>query len=295
MSALISFGELPQWVPGKVLGASDDLGWTGVNTRSYRYTGLDVDIPGMRDFMIVSYRRGATRMERRFDGAWTKTQCSAGDVSLLTRSQWSHWQWTDDVDVTHVYLTEALVSNVANEAMDRCVAEVRLHDVLRTHDPVVTAMVDAIAQEARQRHVGGALYAEALGTQLAVHLLRHYASVKFSEPLGKASLSPQQMKRIAEYIDSHLHESSSLHVLAAVLGLGVWSFGRRFRESFGVAPHRYVIERRVERAERLLTQGSMPLKEVACACGFADQAHMTRMLRSRRAITPAALRQSHRH
>ena len=48
MSALITASELPKWVPGKVLSASDDLGWNGVGLRSYRYAPSDVEVPAMR-------------------------------------------------------------------------------------------------------------------------------------------------------------------------------------------------------------------------------------------------------
>jgi AraC family transcriptional regulator len=229
-------------------------------------------------------------MERRFDGAWTQTRCVPGDVSLLTRSQRSHWHWTDDIDVCHLYLSEGLVSGVANEIMDRSVAEVRLRDVLKADDPIVTAAVDTIAREARAPSLGGALYVEAVATQLTVHLLRNYASVTFREAGDKGRLSPAQARRVAEYIDSRLHEPLNLETLAGVAGLGVWSFTRRFRQSFGRAPHAYVIERRVERARCLLAQGLRPVKEIALACGFADQAHMTRVFQARLNTTPAVLR-----
>ena len=294
MAALITLNELPKWVPGTVLAASDGLGWNGVGLRGYRYTGLDVDVPALSDFTIVAYRRGATRMQRRFDGRWTKTTCAPGDLSLLTRSQRSHWCWNEDIDVSHVYLSEALVSGVANELMDRSVAEVRLHDVLKTQDPIVSACVDAIAREAQTPSLGGALYVEAVGTQLAIHLLRHYASVTFREPTGKCRFSPAQASRITETIEARLHEPLSLETLAAVAGLGVWSFARRFRESFGRAPHAYVIERRVERARCLLEQGTLAVKEIASACGFADQAHMTRVFQDRLHTTPAVMRRRRR-
>jgi AraC family transcriptional regulator len=290
MATIITPSELPKYVPGAVLAASDDLGWNGVWLRSYRYKGLDVIVPPIRDFTIVSYCRGATFMERRADGAWTKTHCMPGDVSLLTRSQRSHWHWTEDIDVCHVYLTENLVSRICAEITDRCVADVRLHDVLKAHDPVVTAAAAAITREAGQQALGSALYVEAVATQLAVHLLRNYASVTFREPSGKGRLSPAQVRRLTEYIDSRLHESPNLETLAAVAGMGVWSFARHFRESFGRTPHAYVIERRVDRARRLLAQGCMPIKEVASACGFADQAHMTRVFQAHLHTTPAALR-----
>lgn len=290
MAALITPAELPKWVPGRLLGASDDLGWNGVQFRAYRYDGLDVEVPALRDFTIVSYARGATPMARRFEGRWTRTECHPGDISLLTRSQRSHWHWTAGIDVGHLYLTEAFVTGVANEIMDRSVAEVRLRDVLKTSDPFVTATVNAIAEEARQGSLGGALCVEALGVQLVVHLLRHYASVSFREPCDSGRLAPAQARRVVEYIDERLHESPRLEALAAVAGLGLWSFSRRFRATFGRPAHGYVIERRVERAQALIRQGALSVKEIASACGFADQAHMTRVFQARLHTTPAALR-----
>jgi AraC family transcriptional regulator len=295
MSALITPNELPQWVPGEILCASDNLGWNGVELRAYHYAGLDVSVPALRDFTVVSYRRGGTFMERRFEGAWTKTKCVPGDISLLTRSQQSHWHWTEDIDVCHVYLSEKLVSNVACEVMDRSVADVRLHDVLKTEDAIVTAAVDSIAREAQRQSMGSALYVEAVATQLTVHLLRNYASITMRETCNKGRLSPAQARRITEYIETRLHEALNLESLAGIVGLGVWSFGRRFRETFDVAPHAYIIDRRVERAQRLLTRGILPVKEIASTCGFADQAHMTRVFQSRLHTTPAVLRRTVDH
>jgi len=290
MATIITPGEVPKYVPGAVTAASDDLGWNGVWLRGYRYAALDVVVPPVRDFTIVSYCRGTTFMERQCEGAWTQTHCAPGDVSLLTRSQRSHWHWTEEIDVSHVYLSENLVSRICTEITGRCLADVRLHDVLKSYDPIVTAGVAAIAREAQQQALGGTLYVEAVATQLAVHLLRNYASVTFPEPAGKGRLSPAQFRRLREYIDSRLHEPLNLETLAEVVGVGMWTFTRHFRESFGRTPHAYIIERRIDRARRLLAQSRMPIKEVASACGFADQAHMTRVFRAHLRTTPAMLR-----
>lgn len=290
MATIITPGEVPKYVPGTVTAASDDLGWNGVWLRGYRYGASDVIVPPVRDFTIVSYSRGATFMERQCEGAWTKTHCAPGDVSLLTRSQLSHWRWTREIDVSHVYLSENLVSGICAEVTDRCIADIRLQDVLKSHDPIVTAVVAAITREARQQALGSALYVEAVATQLVVHLLRNYASVTFREPSGKGRLSPSQVRRLTEYIDSRLREQLNLETLAAVAGLGVWTFTRHFRESFGQTPHAYIIEQRVDRARRLLAQSCMPIKEVASVCGFADQAHMTRLFQTHLHTTPAMLR-----
>jgi AraC family transcriptional regulator len=290
MTTIITPSEVPKYVPGTVTAASDDLGWNGVWLRGYRYGALDVIVPPVRDFTIVSYCRGATFMERRCEGAWTKAYCAPGDVSLLTRSQRSHWHWTEEIDVSHVYLSENFLSGICAEVTDRCIADVRLQDVLKSHDPIVTAAVAAVRREAQQQPLGSALYVEAVATQLAVHLLRKYASVTFREPSGKKGLSPTQVRRLTEYIDNRLHEQLSLETLAVVAGVGVWTFTRHFRASFGRTPHAYIIERRIDRARRLLAQSCLPIKEVALVCGFADQAHMTRVFQTHLRTTPALLR-----
>jgi AraC family transcriptional regulator len=290
MATIIKPSEVPDYVPGAVTVASDDLGWNGVWLRGYRYGGLDVIVPPVRDFTIVSYLRGATFMQRQCEGAWTKTHCEPGDVSLLTRSQQSHWHWTDAIDVSHVYLTEHLMSGICAEVTGRSIADVRLRDVLKSRDPIVTAAAAAITREAQQQALGNALYVEAVATQLAVHLLRNYASVTFREANGRGRLSPAQVRRLTEYIDNRLHEPLNLETLATVTGMGLWTFTRHFRESFGQTPHAYVTERRIDRARRLLAQSSLPIKEVASVCGFADQAHMTRVFQAHLHTTPAALR-----
>lgn len=69
-------------------------------------------------------------------------------------------------------------------------------------------------------------------------------------------------------------------------------FTRRFRESFGCTAHHFLVERRVDRARQLLLHSKTPVKEIASACGFADQAHLTRVFRERLNATPASLRRS---
>lgn len=290
MGRLLRPEELPDWVPGEVTCASDGQAWKGVALRGYRYLGQDVHIPPMRDYMIVSYRHGRTPMERRFDGAWQQARCAPGSISLLTRAQRSDWNWSENVDVVHVYLSDELLTHLASEALDGAVTEVRLRDVLNVEDPVLTAGVAAVEQEAREPGLGGKLYVEALAAQLGLHLLRHYAELEVRAPAERGALSSAQRARVGDYIESHLHAALDLATLAAVAGLGLCAFSRRFRASFGQAPHAYVLERRVARVMQLLGDPRQPLKRIAADCGFADQAHLTRVFKARTGTTPGAFR-----
>lgn len=290
MTELIGPEELPRWVPGDILLASDGLGWRGVSMRSYRYTGLDVQVPPMRDYMIVAYRQGLTPMERQFGGRWSREQCMPGDVSLLTRSEKSHWHWTRGIDVVHVYLTREMLAKVSSEALDRDIVDVRLQDVLKARDPIIAGAAEAIAAEVEQQGMGGQLYVEALATQMSVHLLRKYSSVSCRHSVQTRGLSAAKARQVLDFIESRLESHLSLDELAAVAGLSTWHFLRQFRARFNSAPHAYVIERRIEQAKRLLLRGTLPIKEIAAVCGFSDQAHMTRLFRRQLGVTPAAVR-----
>jgi len=290
MNGLIRYQELPDWVPGRVLLASDGLGWRNVALRSYHYQGQDVIVPAMRDFMLVGYRSGTTPMNRRFDGRWSRETLGPGAASLLTRAQRASWNWHAPIDVTHVYLDAGFVAEVASEVMDCLVSEVTLADVLRTEDPVMTHAMEAIALEARERGLGGPLYVDSVARALIVHLLRRYASVRSHDRAAPGSLSPGQERMIAEYVEAHLAEPIDLKGMGAVLGLAPCLFARQFRKSFGKPPYAYVMARRIERARRLLAQSTMPIKAVAAECGFSDQAHLTRVFSTAHGQTPAAFR-----
>ena len=286
----IGFQELPVWVPGEILCASDDLQWQGVSQRTYRYRGQDVEIPPLDCFLIVQYEDGFTPMQRQFDGRWTRTSCAAGQFSLMTESADSHWHWTEGIVVSHVYLSNDLLCRLASEMEDRPVEQVRLHDVLNGADPTVTQLANLLRQEAATARVGCSLYAEAVSLQLGVHLLRHYAACRFRGPTGGDRLSPTQARRLQDYVDANLAGTISLEQLARVAGVGLCALNRLLRATWGTTAHRYVVDRRVERARELLGRGDLPIKAVAAATGFADQAHLTRTLRARLGKTPGELR-----
>ncbi|WP_116598861.1 helix-turn-helix domain-containing protein [Primorskyibacter marinus] len=292
MTDFISWQDLPKWVPGKTLLASDDLGWKNVGLRSYHYEGQDVIVPAMKDFMLVGYRAGVTPMRRRFDGRWTRETLSPGAASFLTRAQSAHWMWDEPVDVTHIYISGALMIDVASEMFDSVVSNVALEDVLRTTDPVIANVMKALAQEAREAGLGGPLYVESLTRALIVHLLRRYAMVQAPAECSTGELSPVQKRTIAEFVETNLSQTLDLSSMAQALGMTPCLFARHFKSSFGTPPYAYVISRRLERARHLLSKSDLAIKLISADCGFSDQAHMTRLFRRAHGAPPAEFRKS---
>jgi len=292
MSDLITPDELPIWVPGETTVDSAPLGWEGVRTRGYRYTPLDVPIPGIREYLIVAYRDGATTMNRRSTGDWRNEPVAPGCVSLLTHAAQSHWRWSEDIEVTHVYLSPQTMADVAAEAYERHIKDVELRDILRADDPVLMGIAASLAREAQEAGLGGRLYVESLRNHACVHILRHYADVVFREPSRPGGLSRAQCQLLNQYFEENLDRNLSLAELAGVVQLSVFHFTRKFRTEFGCPPHAYVIRKRIERAKAQLARGNVPLKVVAASSGFSDQSHMTRLFQRLLGVTPAEYRKA---
>jgi AraC family transcriptional regulator len=291
-SNLIVPDQLPAWVPGHLTVHSPAAGWDGVSVRGYRYNGSDVEVPPMRDYLIVAYRRGATAMSREIDGKWSRHPIGPGDISLLTRAATSHWIWPKDIEVVHVYLTEDELAITCRQMYERDVAEIELLDVLKAEDPAIHRTAMLIAAEAAHGNVGSRLIVDSLACELSVHILRRHARVRFRQPDGLSGLTQRQLEMLNDRIRDRLADDLSLQDLADTVGVSRYHFARMFRQTTGLSAHEYVTRRRVERAQILLHRTRIPLRDIALQCGFSDQSHMTRVFSQRVGVTPGKYRAS---
>ena len=109
-------------------------------------------------------------------------------------------------------------------------------------------------------------------------------------PTNRGGLAPARADRICEYIDLHLQENIALEVLAEIAQLSVHHFARAFRQSLGIPPHNYIVQRRVEHAQQLLRNTDLPLSEIAIEAGFTDQSHLARHFRTITGVSPSLAR-----
>ena len=120
---------------------------------------------------------------------------------------------------------------------------------------------------------------------LALILARH-ARIGETARLGA---EPGPVARAMAYLDGHFADNVDLATLANVAGLSRFHLIRAFRKETGLTPHAWLTDRRIRAARPLLAAGGRP-GEVAHACGFADQSHLTRAFKARIGVTPGRFR-----
>jgi AraC-like DNA-binding protein len=124
----------------------------------------------------------------------------------------------------------------------------------------------------------------------------HLTNLSHTEapPQWRGGLPPRVLRRVQEYVDSHLDEPLELDQLAATADLSLHHFARAFKTSVGVPPHQFVLQRRLSVARDLLTSTDRPISNIALTAGFSDQSHFARHFRQSFAVSPSAFRRSHR-
>ncbi len=105
-----------------------------------------------------------------------------------------------------------------------------------------------------------------------------------------AGLSQEQIAKACALIEDRLSEGLSLPEIAGEVGVSPFHFARQFKAKTGDTPHGYVMERRLARAKDALQHSRDPIADIAYACGFSSQQHMTTAFSKNLGVTPARYR-----
>lgn len=117
----------------------------------------------------------------------------------------------------------------------------------------------------------------------------HSTLVAEDQRIEPAQKPHEKLQYAANYIQQHCAEPLSLQQLSAATGLSRSYLIRAFAQHFGMTPHAYLTNQRVQLAQRLLQRGEL-IADAALASGFADQAHLQRTFKQHLAATPGQYR-----
>lgn len=106
----------------------------------------------------------------------------------------------------------------------------------------------------------------------------------------KGNLRPDVADQTRRYLEDHYAESTSMQMLASVLGVSRATLHERFRREFGMSPQQYLMQLRLEKAQKALRDSAATVQEVAASCGLRDKNYFHRIFRQRFGMTPGEYR-----
>jgi len=182
---------------------------------------------------------------------------------------------------------ERYVASVADELEGRMALRHEKRGDLR--DPAISEILNLLFAEIQSGGASGRLYADSLAQALTVRFLS-LGERRPARSCRTAMLPQQHLLRVQELIESRLESDLTLQEMATEVGYSRSHFLRMFHATTGMTPHRYVLNRRIERARQLLGDAELSIAEVAYSCGFSSQAHLTLAFGKVSGITPGEYR-----
>ena len=164
----------------------------------------------------------------------------------------------------------------------------RLHTTFHSNKKVSDLMAE-LARVCLAANTPDALIVDSLVLRL-VNALKEFSDVCSRRGREAAPLDSRIVGRIVEFMDAHLAEQISLDTLAPLAGMPSIQFLRAFRNAVGETPYQHLLRRRLEAARLSLMTEESAIAEIAFACGFSSQQHLTGMFSGRFGISPAAFR-----
>jgi AraC-like DNA-binding protein len=117
-----------------------------------------------------------------------------------------------------------------------------------------------------------------------------YGALSLSRESHKGGFAPWQKRRALEVLEQNLSGDLRLNRLATECGVSRSYFCRCFRITFGTSVHRFVVNKRIERAQQLLRNSKCSIAEIALEAGFSDQAAFSRTFAANLGAPPARWR-----
>jgi len=114
-------------------------------------------------------------------------------------------------------------------------------------------------------------------------MLKHGKNTKQLKILQTSNL---KLSWVQQYIHEHLEENVSLEHLANITNFTPFHLVRQFQKCYGLPPHAYQIQQRLQQSKRLLQQGNK-VAQVAVQMGFYDQSHFHRHFKRANGIAPS--------
>ena len=255
------------------------------------YRSRNVDVVTQCSHHTISVITGENcELYQRRNGKELHARMRAGDVIITPAGPPKHWRYQGEIEFIAVRMPPSFLQRIVDDEKGGLNRHADLLDNFQTRDPHIEQLVKRILGESMTKAYASKTYAEALATELGVHLLRNYCVTGKAAADHGHGLPIYKLRRATEFIEENLREDLTLDRISEVLAMSPGHFAHAFKTTTGLAPHHFIVERRIDRAKNLLHKTELPIAEIAHRVGFRNQSHFSFAFRRTTGVTPRQFR-----
>ncbi len=189
--------------------------------------------------------------ERWIDDRYHYELLHRGSVAILPAGVTHRANVRKPLKFMLIAINPAFFHQVAQEWCNPDCTQLIPHFALQ-QDPLLLQLGLTLKAELKQGYPGGTLYIDSIAQLLTVHLLKNYSNNSPSIKSYSDALPNSILQSVIDYIHTHLDREIHLTELAQIAKINQYYFCTLFKKSTGVSPHGYILQQRIERAQKLI-------------------------------------------
>lgn len=249
-----------------------------VALRAFAQPASTIATPPAAEQVIAIHSSGDTVVEQRVGTAWRTARLGRGDLTLLPPFTPSEWRLHGPVAFLHVAVDHDWLQQFArSRRLIARRARLCMRPLLGQRDATAAALGTLVWDHLHRPRAGSTELLAATAEVLLAHVLERYAAGSDEpEPGDPGRLLVQEAM---QFIEANLDADLRGRDLAARFRVTPYALIRAFRRVAGVAPHRYLVSRRLERARALLRTTDLSVTRIAGLVGFQSSQHFATVFR----------------
>jgi len=269
-----------------------------VDTPSCRFEIAQADWPrpvelawrAPRPVLSMMFMSRAYRQEGRFVGTRGSGYAEIGRTFILPPDRELLGRGTGGrIKAARCIFDTTLYRQLLTPAEDLTDAE--LSRALDIGNVAISALMRRLMQETMHPGFGSQILVDSIASLLLVECARQiFRRPPPDRPGERHVMEPRHLRMIEDYLDGIEVGVPQPAELARLCGYSAHYFAKLFRQTTGQSLGRYLIEWRLQRAERLLAETELPLKEIAWRLGFSSAANFSTAFRHETGQTPGLFR-----
>jgi AraC family transcriptional regulator len=277
--------------PEEVGASSQGFGWQNVRVIQFRHSRRELIVPPLSNILVMINLSGTTNVEARINGQDFGQALQEGESVIIPAGTVSEWRCADGeaYEMLHIYLQPGFLRQAA-ESNDIDTTRIAIELEFGVCDAHIRHIGMSLLQELESTSWAGKAYANLLATALAVHLLRKHAVEDPFTQSYNGGMPKYKLRRAVDYISDKLGEELRVAEIAEEVNMSPYHFTRLFKQATGLAPHQYIMQKRIEMAKKFLVETELAIAQIALEIGFQSQSRFTTLFRQITGTTPRVYR-----
>lgn len=259
--------------------------WSNIHFEHHHQPAFEV-AEHQHTWHIIAYGYlGNSFGERWLDGICREERRERGDIAIIPAGISHRCNWNTEAEFTILAIEPSFIKQIGEDFIDGDHIQL-IPQFMSEQDLLIHSIFSTLRDELESSKIGSKLLIDSLKTTLAIQLLRQYCTTKPKLSNYQDGLTSLKLQQVKEYINEHLYQELKLIELAALVQVSPYHFLRLFKQSMGLTPHQYILQRRIEKVKFLLQYSKLGIAEIALQVGFCDQSHLTQYFKRIVGITP---------